>query len=187
MILGYLDASDRAYDLNFATLRMKIRVEEGGLPGGSRIVFAQAGGVNEVAYRVVGETDATASAAMDHDGHLVPLLRPVEGHLYRHERGLLFVASPPKRDPDDPSFFLVKLRAMPSAVKFFFEDQAGVEIVSIPSEEILRVGRGEKSVMVSVSAASIALPKEKLAYAVELSPASRVASLLETIRMSSSG
>ena len=35
------------------------------------------------------EADATAEVSMDHDGKRVPLLRPVEGHLFRHEAGLL--------------------------------------------------------------------------------------------------
>lgn len=41
MILGYVDADDRIYDLNFATLRIRVRVEavEGG--SGNRITFSQ--------------------------------------------------------------------------------------------------------------------------------------------------
>src|SRR2546428_13504081 len=75
---------------------------------------------------------------MDHDGKRVPLLLPVEGHLIRHEAGLLFFASPPHRDPDDPGFFLVKLRAMPSAFRYFFEDQEGREMISSTRDEVLR-------------------------------------------------
>jgi len=115
---------------------------------------------------------------MDHDGHRVPLLRPVEGHLYRHEAGLLFFADPKQRDPDDPGYYLVKLRAMPSAVKFFFEDQEGREMISIPNDEILRTEKEADGMTVYVSAANVALPKEKISYAVQLRPASRVAALL---------
>lgn len=183
MILGYLDAEDRAYDLNFATLRMKIRIESAGPSGGTQVVFSRTGG-EERSYRLFGEADVTASVSMDHDGHLVPLLRPVEGHLHRHERGLLFIAAPSKRDPEEPSYFLVKLRAMPSAVEYFFEDQEGTEIVSIPADEILRIAEVGDSLMVSVSAANIALPKEKLAYSVELRPTARLRSLFEGMSLS---
>src|SRR2546423_11791742 len=102
---------------------------------------------------------------MDHDGRRVPLLRPVEGHLYRHEAGLLFFATPARRDPDDPGFFLVKLRAMPSAVHYFFEDQEGREMISIPRDEILRTEKEGDGITVYVSAANVALPKEKIPHA----------------------
>lgn len=178
MILGYVDSEDRIYDLNFATLRMRVRVETGEGRSENRITFSQVGGAGVASYRVLGEVDATAEMSMDHDGHRVPLLRPVEGHLYRHEAGLLFFASPAQRNPEDPGFFLVKLRAMPSAVRFFFEDRQGREMISIPQDEILRTEEEDGGITVYVSAASIALPKEKIAYAVQLRPAARVAPLV---------
>lgn len=186
MILGYLDASGRVYDLTFASSRVKMRIESGGEVPGSRVVFSPAVGAGEVSYRVLGEVDATASAAMDHDGHGVPLLRPVEGHLYRHEAGLLFLAAPKSRDPEDPTFFLVKLQAMPSALKYFFEDQEGTELLSIPRDEVLRVEAEGKASRVFVSAASVALPKEKIAYVIELAPAARVRPLLDGLALSPS-
>lgn len=178
MILGYVDSDDRIYDLNFATLRLRVRIEPDEKGSGSRIAFSQVAGRGAAAYRVLVDADASAEVSMDHDGHRVPLLRPVEGHLYRHEAGLLFLASPARRDPEDPGFFLVKLRAMPSAVKFFFEDQEGREMVSIPRDEVLRTEREKGGITVYVSAASVALPKEKIAYAVQFRPTSRVAPLV---------
>jgi len=177
MILGYLDKDDRAYDLNFATLRLRIRIEAEGSKG-TFVTFARVGEEAGSRYEVSAEADLTASVGIDHGGHLVPLLRPVRGHAYRHERGLLFVAAPPKRDPDDPTFFLVKLRAMPTAVRFFFEDQEGTEMISVPDDEVLRVAAGTDSALVTVSAASVALPKEKLSYALELAPAKSAAPVL---------
>src|SRR2546427_12509936 len=138
MILGYVDAEDRIYDLNFATLKLRVRLEPEASGSGTRVAFTQVAGSGAAAYRVLAEADATAEASMDHDGHRIPLLRPVEGHLYRHEAGILFFATPARRDPDDPGFFLVKLRAMPSAVQYFFDDQQGREMISIPQDEILR-------------------------------------------------
>ncbi|OGS66611.1 MAG: hypothetical protein A3K59_09925 [Euryarchaeota archaeon RBG_19FT_COMBO_69_17] len=177
MILGYVDTDDRVYDLGFATLRMRIRIEPAEA-GGSQVVFSQAGGEGAVAYRVAAEEDVTLAVGMDHGGDLVPLLRPVEGRLVRHEKGVLFIASPSSRDEGEPSFFLVKVRAMPSAVKFFFEDRGGTELVSIPVDEVLRMETVADRVRVSVSAANIALPKEKLSYAVDVAPASKAADLL---------
>ena len=185
MILGYLDKDDRAYDLNFATLKIKIRVETEGSGGKPRIAFYPGGSAVPTSYAVLGEADVTLGVSMDHAGDRVPLLRPVEGHLYRHERGLLFLATPTKRDPEDPTFFLVKLRAMPSAVKFFFEDQEGTELVSIPADEVLQVQRAQRDATVFVSAANVALPKEKLAYAVEVGPAASAMPLLDRLPMSS--
>ncbi len=183
MILGYVDANDRVYDLTFATTRVKVTVESGGDAPGTRIVFSPSTGAGQVPYRVLGEADATASAAMDHDGHAIPLLRPVDGHLYRHEAGLLFLAAPASRDPEDPSFFLVRLRAMPSALKYFFEDQEGTELISIPTDEVLRV-EGGTTAKVFVSAETVALPKEKIAYAIEFAPVDRVRPLLEGLALS---
>lgn len=182
MILGYVDANERLYDVGFGTLKMKMRVESQGGP--ERVHFSKASGEGEVSYRVLASVALTAALAMDHDGHGVPLLRPVEGRAYRHEQGLLFVASPRARDPEDPGFFLVQVRAMPSALKFFFEDQEGTEFVSVPRDEILRVEAGPGATTVYVSAESVALPKEKIAYALQLSPPAKAAPLLEGLEMS---
>lgn len=184
MILGYVDAEDRIYDLNFAARRMKLRIETDA--GGSSVSFSRAQGGGEVRYRVLVEASVTVSVAMDHDGHPVPLLRPVEGRLLRHDAGLLFVASPRTRDPDDPGYFLVKVRAMPSAVKFFFEDQQGTEIVSIPRDEVLRVEPDAEETRIFVSAANVALPNEKIAYLFALRPPERLGRLLDGLAMSPS-
>jgi len=185
MILGYVDKEDRIYDLNFATLRLRVRLEAGEKGAAPRVVFSQIAGAGAASYAVLTEADATAEVSMDHDGHRIPLLRPVEGHLYRHEAGLLFFASPSQRDPDDPGFFLVKLRAMPSAVRFFFDDQEGREMISIPKDEILRSEAEGTGITVYVSAANVALPKEKISYAVQLGPAARVQSVLSDLAPSS--
>jgi len=181
MILGYVDVEDRIYDLNFATLRLRVRVESEESGSGSRVAFSQVAGAGTASYKVLMETDATAEVSMDHDGKRVRLLRRVKGHLYRHEAGLLFIASPAERDPEDPGFFLVKLRAMPSAVRYFFEDQEGREMISIPNDEILRTEPEGEGITFYVSAANVALPKEKIAYAVQLGPAARVAPLVPTM------
>ncbi len=182
MILGYVDASDRLYDLGFATLKMRMKVER---EGGSQVVrFSKASGEGEVTYRVLAAAAVTASLAMDHGGDALPLLRPVAGEGYLHEGGLLFVAAPKARDPEEPGYYLVQVRAMPSAVKFFFEDQEGTEFVSIPRDEVLRVGAKDRTVTVTVSAESVALPKEKIAYLFELEPASQATPLVRGLGMS---
>ena len=182
MLLGYVDSNDRLYDVGFGTLKMKMQIESKG--GTQEVRFSKASGEGETPFRVLAASDVTASLAMDHDGHAVPLLRPVQGRGYRHEGGLLFVASPPSRDSQEPGFFLVQIRAMPSAVKFFFEDRQGTEFVSVPKDEVLRVSRGAEALTVFVSAESVALPKERIAYALELKPASRAAPLLEGLPLS---
>lgn len=187
MILGYVDSEDRIYDLNFATLRLRVRVEAAAPKERAMVTFSQVAGAGAASYRILDETDATAEAWMDHDGKRVPLLRPVDGHLYRHDAGLLFFADPGQRDPEDPGFFLVKLRAMPSAVRFFFEDREGREMISIPRDEILRTESEADGITVYVSAANVALPKEKIAYAIQLRPAARVQSLLSDIAPRVSG
>src|SRR5574340_732804 len=171
MLLGYVDASDRLYDLGFATLKMKMHVDTEG--GTTRVRFSRASGEGEVGYRVLAQADVSASLAMDHDGKPLPLLRPVEGHGYLHEAGLLFVAAPKKREAEEPGYYLVQVRAMPSAVKFFFEDQEGTEFISVPTDEILGVRTKGDSVVVTVSAESVALPKERIAYLIELTPTVR--------------
>ncbi len=182
MILGYLDASDRLYDLGFATLKMKMRLASEG--GAEFVHFSKASGEGEVAYRVLARADVTASLALDHGGHAVPLLRPVPTRGYLHEGGLLLVAAPRARDPNEPGFYLVQVRAMPSAVQFFFEDQEGTEVVSVPRDEILKVDSAGRAVTVTVSAESVALPNEKIAYLLQLEPASRAEPLVRGLPMS---
>jgi len=182
MILGYVDASDRLYDVGFGTLKMKMRIESQG--SAERVLFSKASGEGQVSFQVLASADVTASLAMDHDGHPVPLLRPVEGHAYRHDEGLLFVAAPKTRDAQEPGFFLVQARAMSSALKFFFEDQQGTEFISVPKDEILRIAEGPHSSTVFVSAESVALPREKIAYAFEIAPPSSAATLLGGLKMS---
>src|SRR3989442_5336281 len=164
MILGYVDVEDRIYDLNFATLRLRVRVEAAGPKEGSRVTFSQVAGAGSASYRILGEAEATAEVSMDHDGKRVPLLLPVVGHLIRHEAGLLFFATPAQRDPDDPGFFLVKLRAMPSAVRYFFEDQEGREMISIPGDGILRTGGEGRGLTVYGTAAIRLTHQEKILY-----------------------
>jgi hypothetical protein len=182
MILGYVDASDRLYDMGFATLKMKLHVESAGAT--EHVVFSKASGQGEVSYPVLARADLTASLAMDHDGRPIPLLRPVPGRAYLHEAGLLFVADPPQRDPVEPGYFLVQVRAMPTAIRFFFEDQEGTEVISVPRDEVLRVAQDARAATVYVTAESVALPKEKIAYALELAPAERAAPLLARLSMS---
>jgi hypothetical protein len=182
MILGYIDADDRLYDLNFAGLRMRLRFETE--TNRSFVSFTRIRDEGGVRYRILGEASITATVAMDHDGHAIPLLRPVEARLVRHEGGLLIVANPRVRDSTEPGYFLVKVRAMPSAVEFFFEDQKGTEIVSIPNDEVLRVEPGSEEAKVYVSAANVALPKEKIAYLITVRPAKTASSLLDGLPMS---
>lgn len=182
MLLGYVDSSDRLYDMGFATLKMKMRVDSA--RGREEVQFSKATDEGQVAYRVLAQADVTASLGMDHDGQVLPLLRPVPGHAYAHEAGLLFVAAPPKRDPADPGYFLVQVRAMPSAIRFFFEDQEGTEFISVPKGEVLRSVPGERSTTLYVSAESVALPKEKIAYALEFAPVDRALALLSALGLS---
>jgi len=53
MILGYVDVEDRIYDLNFATLRLRVRVEAAGAQEGSRVTFSQVAGAGSASYRVL--------------------------------------------------------------------------------------------------------------------------------------
>src|SRR5205823_12317478 len=73
MILGYVDVEDRIYDLNFATLRLRVRLETGEGKSETRVAFSQVAGAGAKSYRVLGETDAIAEVSMDHDGRRVPL------------------------------------------------------------------------------------------------------------------
>src|SRR5207245_2033985 len=75
MILGYVDVEDRIYDLNFATLRLRVRIEALGPKEGSRVTFSQVAGAGSASYRILEEADAIAEVLMDHDGKRVPLLR----------------------------------------------------------------------------------------------------------------
>src|SRR2546428_1482177 len=102
MILGYVDSEDRIYDLNFATLRLRVRVEATTSKERAAVTFSQVAGAGAASYRVLDESDATAEASMDHDGKRVPLFRPAGRPLHRHVAGFLLFDASPQRASEDP-------------------------------------------------------------------------------------
>ena len=64
MILGYVDSSDRLYDVGFATLKMRMRVDSEG--GSTSVRFSKASGEGEVAYRVLADKGAVPDYVAGH-------------------------------------------------------------------------------------------------------------------------
>src|SRR5437667_7469844 len=132
MILGYVDSEDRMYDLNFATLRLRVRVEQPAPKERARVTFSQVAGAGVASYRVLDESDATAEASMDHDGKRVPLLRPAEGTLFAHKAGSWFFPKRPKRVPEDRGFSSSNCRPFRSAAGSFLRTHKGAGLIWFP-------------------------------------------------------
>src|SRR6266699_799455 len=63
MILGYVDSDDRIYDLGFATMRLRVRIEAGE-GGASRVAFSQVAGSGAASYRVPGDAGSRGSRVL---------------------------------------------------------------------------------------------------------------------------
>ncbi len=122
MLLGFLDGRGRAYDLNFRTLKRRLKDAEGNweLEEGETL-----GGAVSVEAALFLETPRA---------HL--LLRPTGGAAYASDRRLVFVASAVERTPDEPTAFNVAIHVPPTAVEFLFRASEGREVVEVRRPEI---------------------------------------------------
>ena len=59
MILGYVDVEDRIYDLNFATLRLRVRLETGEGKSETRVAFSQVAGYTRLSQASAGQSPDT--------------------------------------------------------------------------------------------------------------------------------
>ncbi len=125
MLVGFLDAEGRAYDLTFGTLKRRLRDADG----------AWAVGDGET----LGGEIPVEGALFLQVPTKHPLLRPTEGAALASERRLLFLAAPGgERTLEEPTRFNVAVRAPPMAVDQLFR-AGGREVVEFERKEVLGV------------------------------------------------
>jgi hypothetical protein len=126
MHLGFMDAQGRAYDLNFRTMKRRLRSLEGDweLEPGEAI-----GGETSIEAAVFLETERP---------HL--LLRPTSGTAIATDRRLLFVAGTMvDRTADEPTAFNVSIHVPRTAVDHLLREAGGREIVEVRKPEVREV------------------------------------------------
>lgn len=126
MHLGFLDGQGRLYDLNFRTMKRRLRNAEGEweLDPGEAI-----------------EAEVSIEAAMfvrTERPHL--LLRPTSGTTVTTDRRLVFVAGPSvPRPADEPIAFQVGIHVPRTAVDHLMREAGGREVVEVRKTEVREV------------------------------------------------
>lgn len=123
MLVGFLDAEGRAYDLTFGTLKRRLRDADGAWAVGDEETLGAEVPVEGALFLQVPTK------------HL--LLRPTEGVARTSDRRLLFLAaSGRERTPEEPTRFNVAVRAPPMAVDQLFR-AGGREVVEFERKEVV--------------------------------------------------
>ena len=142
MLLGFLDGQGRAYDLNFRTLKRRLRDAEGAWetePGESL---------------AAGVSVETAMFLQTPRTHL--LLRPTRGMALASDRRLLFVAGDDvARTPDEPTTFNVAIHVPRTAVDHLFVEMGGREIVEVGRSDMRGVIDAANELTVRIASAWI--------------------------------
>lgn len=126
MHLGFLDGQGRLYDLNFRTMKRRLRDTEGAwdLAAGEAI-----GGETSLEVAVFVQTDRP---------HL--LLRPTSGMAVASDRRLIFLAGPSvPRSAEEPTPFQVAIHVPRTAVDHLLRDAGGREVVEVQKTEVREV------------------------------------------------
>lgn len=126
MHLGFLDAQGRLYDLNFRTMKRRLR----GADGEWEVDPGEAIG---------GEVSVEAAMFVRTERpHL--LLRPTSGVALATDRRIVFVAGPSvPRSEEEPITFQVSIQVPRTAVDHLMRDAGGHEVVEVLKSEIREV------------------------------------------------
>ena len=123
VLLGFLDGQGRGYDLNFRTLKRRLRDADGNWETEPGEAF---GAPVSVEAALFWETDRT---------HL--LLRPTSGLAATSARRLVFLAGEAvPRTAEEPTTFNVSIHVPPTAVDHLFREMGGRELLEVRREEI---------------------------------------------------
>ncbi|TLZ50880.1 MAG: hypothetical protein E6K18_06320 [Methanobacteriota archaeon] len=123
VLVGFLDGQGRAYDLNFRTMKRRLRDVDGGWEIEAGETFSAGVSVEAAMFLQMPRP------------HL--LLRPTSGSAYATGRRLLFVAGEAvPRTPEEPTTYNVAIRVPPTAVDQLFREMGGREILEIRRDEV---------------------------------------------------
>jgi len=123
VLLGFLDGQGRGYDLNFRTLKRRLRDAEGNWetePGETL------GAPVSVEAALFWEAERT---------HL--LLRPTGGLAVTSPKRLIFLAGDAvPRTAEEPTTFNVSIHVPPTAVDHLFREMGGRELIEVRREDL---------------------------------------------------
>lgn len=165
MLMGFLDARGRAYDLTFRTTKLRLLDSEGGLELGPGESFR-------------GERPTTASLRLNQDSRWALVLRPVPGTVLRTSQRIVFLGDTGlSREDQHVTFFNVQIPILESAVRHLFVGEAGREFVAVAAAEVAATAVEGDAFVVTVQAPDITRPVKAAEYRLELRP-SREAGIL---------
>jgi len=123
VLIGFLDGQGRAYDLNFHTLRRRLRDKDGAWE-------------TEAGESLSGGVSIEAAMFLQTPrSHL--LLRPTSGSAFATDRRLLFVAGDDvPRTPQEPTTFNIAVHVPGTAVGQLFEENGGREVIEVLRDEV---------------------------------------------------
>ena len=151
MLVGFLDGQGRAYDLNFRTLKRRLRDADGGWEAEGGESFS------------AGVSVEAAMFLQTPRSHL--LLRPTSGFAVSTDRRLVFVAGEEvSRTAEEPTTFNVTVHVPGTAVGQLFEENGGREVVEVRRDEIrgLMESRAELTLRIAAKWVGGAEPAEFL-------------------------
>ena len=139
MLVGFLNGQGRAYDLNFRTLKRRLRDAEGAWETESGESLS--GGVSVEA----------AMFLQTPQPHL--LLRPTSGFAVATDRRLVFVAGEDvPRTAEEPTTFNVAIHVPGTAAGQLFEENGGREVVEVRRDEIRGVTESRAELTLRIAA-----------------------------------
>lgn len=174
MLLGFLDGQGRGYDLNFRTLKRRLRDAEGTWetePGETL------GAPVSVEAALFWETERT---------HL--LLRPTSGLAVTSAKRLVFLAGDAvPRTAEEPTTFNVAIRVPPTAVDHLFREMGGREVLEVRREEIRETTESRAELALSVEAPWIGGGGKPASFLAILRPLAAAREAVGPLRLSSHG
>lgn len=170
MLLGFVDGQGRAYDLNFRTLKRRLRDADGAWE-------------LEPGETLGGGVPLEAALFVQLPSHHL-LLRPTRGTAVASDRRLVFLAQSAERTSEAPTAFNVAIHIPRTAVDYLFRETGGSEIVEVRREEIRGTMESRAELTLRVEAPWIGGGSQAAPFLLVLRPLAAAQTAVEPLRLS---
>lgn len=174
MLVGFLDGQGRAYDLNFRTMRRRVRDPDGNWEAEPEEALGPPVSVEAALF---WETERT---------HL--LMRPTSGSAVASAKRLLFLAGDAvPRTTEEPTTFNVGIHVPKTAVDHLFHEMGGREILEVLREELRGTMESRAELTLRVEAQWIGGGTEPARFLAILRPLAAAREAVAPLRLSPGG
>ena len=169
--VGFIDGQGRAYDLNFRTMKRRLRGSEGDWDF-------------EPGEAIGGEVSLEAALFLQTERpHL--LLRPTSGSAFATDRRLVFVAGDAvERTAEQPTAFNVAIHVPRTAVDYLLRQAGGREVVEVLRSEVREVLESRAELTLRIEAPWVG--GGPVVFLFVLRPGKAARGVLSPLRLSSS-